>query len=479
MGRKSRHYRDESDPLLGLYSSSLAATTSVRTSNPLYTSSTSFVAPDDDPSVRFSPTKSFSYRSQNGNGDDTHVEKNTATKPGYRVHRVSYTAQNHLQVLFQMYGSAFPQVLPFCLANVILTCVVEYLKKKHILDLTFHSSIGHSFMGLLVSFLIVSRSRISYDRFMEFRRHLATTYKSCRELAHLTTVYTFHTQTPQALKWRQEVCYRTILLLRVTMDALLWSSTEREKWEDEYFQYRGGGGGKNGEEEDDDDDDNVSEHFLRFRKLSHGRRSFIDENFRAPITFAHVLRQTIMQHPEALGYKMAVNEYRDLLGLVGQFLDAFHGFRVLVFTPYPFPLVQMTRAFLLVWVYTLPMVLLKEYRLWSSLLIVLLVTFGFVGIEYVSMALDDPTGDDTNDIDEHGMALLVYEDVYLAIYRTDGPQAAFSLQERVLARYKKGRALDCYRDDLKGYTIWEPPHLHYYHHQLPATPEQSVRKGRD
>ena len=63
-----------------------------------------------------------------------------------------------------------------------------------------------------------------------------------------------------------------------------------------------------------------------------------------------------------------------------------------------FQLVQMTRGFLFFWVYTLPLVLLVDYRLWSSLLIVILVTFGFVGIEYVSMALDDPFGDDTNDV---------------------------------------------------------------------------------
>ena len=54
------------------------------------------------------------------------------------------------------------------------------------------------------------------------------------------------------------------------------------------------------------------------------------------------------------------------------------------------------------------------------------------------------------------MALLVYEDIYLAIYRTDGPRAASKLRERVVERYKQGRGLDCYRNDLKGYTFWEP-----------------------
>eukprot|EP00544_Gedaniella_sp_CCMP2646_P010086 CAMPEP_0202505368 /NCGR_PEP_ID=MMETSP1361-20130828/47104_1 /ASSEMBLY_ACC=CAM_ASM_000849 /TAXON_ID=210615 /ORGANISM="Staurosira complex sp., Strain CCMP2646" /LENGTH=87 /DNA_ID=CAMNT_0049139095 /DNA_START=3 /DNA_END=262 /DNA_ORIENTATION=+ len=38
MGRKSRHARDESDPLLGWYSNTLAATSTVRPSNALYDS---------------------------------------------------------------------------------------------------------------------------------------------------------------------------------------------------------------------------------------------------------------------------------------------------------------------------------------------------------------------------------------------------------------------------------------------------------
>ena len=440
MGKKSRHCHNESDDLLGVYSQTL--TSSVRNSSShapyLYSSITNIEAqvPSEETDAS-SPLKQEKEPILNG---DSHGSVKTGRGGGYRVHQVSYSAQNHVQVLFRMYGSAFPQVVPFCFANVCWTVFIVMLRDRMAIDLTFHSSVGHSFMGLLVSFLIVSRSKISYDRFMDFRKHLAKSYRACRELAQFTTVYSLETKTEEAKKWRQEVCYRTILLLRVTMDALLWSSTERENWEEEYFKYNPA----------KDKDDDISDHFFHCRQLSHGRRSCIDENFRAPITFQHLLRCVIMEHPKYLGYKLAVNEYRDLLNFVTIFNEAFHSFRVLIFTPYPFPLVQMTRAFLMFWVYTLPMVLLKDYRVWSSLFIVLMVTFGFVGIEYVSMALDDPFGDETNDVDEHGMALLVYEDIYLSIYRIDGPKSAFELRDRVLARYKQGRGLDCYRDDLKG-----------------------------
>ena len=317
MVRKSRHVRDDSDDLLGIYSQTLAATSSVRNpSAPLY-------VPDSPPANETSPLKK-TFRlftgtspSRNSDGDD-----NLGTsKRGYRVHRVSYTPHNHVQVLFRLYGSAMPTVLPFCLLNVAWTFAIVFLRAYQVCDLTFHSSVGHSFMGLLVSFLIVSRSQISYNRFMDYRRQLAVTYRVCRELAQAVTVYTYATQTEAARTWRQQVCFRTILLLRVTMDALLWSSTERASWEDEYFRYK-----------KEDGDMPPTSHFFAMQQLTHGRRSMIDENFRAPITFQHILRRTIMEHPEYLGYKLAVNEYRDLLGFVSQFNEAFHEFRVLVFT---------------------------------------------------------------------------------------------------------------------------------------------------
>jgi len=362
-------------------------------------------------------------------------QRSSATKQRkQKIRRVAYTAQNHLQVLLQMHGSALPSVLPFCIANVIWTVLVHLLRENGVIDLTFKSQTGHSFMGLLVSFLVVSRSGVSYNRFMQMRHYLAETYRSCREMIQFATVYSFKTQTPAAIAWRQEVGYRTILLLRITMDTLRWSSEHRENWERSYKPT-----------------DYTSS---KLRKFSHGRRTMIDENFRAPTMFAQVLRETIMKHPEALGYTLHANEYRDLCHFVTDFNKAFHGFRVLIFTPYPFPLVQMTRMFLFFWVYSLPLVLLLQLEsLSDTVLIVFLITFGFVGIEYVSMTLDDPFGCETNDVDEMGMAELVFEDIYLTIFRTDGAHSARRLQERVLERYRMGRGLDCFHRD-KESAFW-------------------------
>lgn len=81
--------------------------------------------------------------------------------------------------------------------------------------------------------------------------------------------------------------------------------------------------------------------------------------FRAPVLLAHNLRETMMiqRNGQFLKERMALNEERDLLICVSNFPQAFHGFRVLTFTPYPFPLIQVTRFFQFFWVYSLPPVL--------------------------------------------------------------------------------------------------------------------------
>ena len=64
MGRKSRHYRDESDPLLGFYHQTLAATSSVRNdTNPLYS------APSP-PQSHLTPSVRFALRGNDNEDDD-------------------------------------------------------------------------------------------------------------------------------------------------------------------------------------------------------------------------------------------------------------------------------------------------------------------------------------------------------------------------------------------------------------------------
>jgi predicted membrane chloride channel (bestrophin family) len=350
-----------------------------------------------------------------------------------------------------MYGSVWPAVLPYCIVSVSITAIIAYLQSNRIVDLTFASSTGHSFMAIMVSFLVVTRANITYARYMESRQYLSDCYRNCRELVQHVCILTLFEDSPSAQEWRRKVAYQTILLLRVTMAAIEFRSLSINTW--------------------DVTDENLelltpttpahrrlvsvmpsalTPQNQRISKWAHGERTMADENFRAPIVLAYNLRQAILvqRNGEYLEKRMHVNEELKILGFVSDYVTAFHGLKKLITAPFPFPLVQMTRTFLFFWVFSLPLVLVHAIPQPVQVMVIMFfVTYGFLGLEYVSMELDDPFGDDPNDFDDLGMAEIVFEDIYISLYKRDGLGSAEILRDKVVKRESKGDALKTFHDN--------------------------------
>ena len=65
----------------------------------------------------------------------------------------------------------------------------------------------------------------------------------------------------------------------------------------------------------------------------------------------------------------------------------------------------MGRTFVFVWAFTLPFVIVQDIsNIYAACCALFLMTYGFIGIELVSIELDDPFGDDPNDLDVMAMA---------------------------------------------------------------------------
>ena len=111
-------------------------------------------------------------------------------------------------------------------------------------------------------------------------------------------------------------------------------------------------------------------------------------------------------------------------------MSAYHGLVKLITTPFPFPLVQMTRTALFVWVFSLPFALMSNREGIFAYLLIFFVTYGFIGLEFVSIELDDPFGTDANDINATELANVVLEDMFICIHDIDGKSAAMSLRKR-------------------------------------------------
>jgi predicted membrane chloride channel (bestrophin family) len=353
---------------------------------------------------------------------------------------VVYDTENHFSVMFQIYGSVWPKVLPWCFAVVAVTYLFIWLRDEKQFDITIKDSTGHNFMSILVSFLVVTRVTITYSRFMEARQLLQDLFLACREVVQYTCVLTNQNTSLAAQQWRQDVAYRVILCLRLAMAAVEHKSIGLSAWDcipdqdqkdlllmvdptsDEAKNYR-----------------TTVEEYEILRALQHGPRTTTDETFRAPVVFVYALREALLQ-PRQDTHILAqrdwhVNESLKLLQLTSSFLTAFHGLKKLVVTPFPFPLIQLNRIFLFAWCFSLPLVLIHENdELVETLVLVFFSTFGFLGLEYATIEMDDPFGDDPNDFPATRWAEAVFEDVYITIYKTDGYKSAIELRMRITER---------------------------------------------
>eukprot|EP00542_Grammatophora_oceanica_P002347 CAMPEP_0194065714 /NCGR_PEP_ID=MMETSP0009_2-20130614/85623_1 /TAXON_ID=210454 /ORGANISM="Grammatophora oceanica, Strain CCMP 410" /LENGTH=460 /DNA_ID=CAMNT_0038718593 /DNA_START=473 /DNA_END=1855 /DNA_ORIENTATION=- len=438
-GPRERRHEEESE-LLGDTSSTTAAT--FDTASAASSSTTSSSAHD--------PSR-MNHESDRTTKTGFRTSIKVSRPPDHNRTLVYDDKQTHWEVLTQIYGSVWPKVLPFCLVNVGWTLLIYALKKKGVIDLTFGSIAGHNFMAIMVSFLVVSRAQITYARFMEAREHLSTAFRSCREIVQFTCCLTMEHQESRAKQWRQEVAYRTILMLRIAVAAIEYRSSRVHTWE------------VLPEQQDsldlvcDDHAEPLAAGSFRLSRWSHGDRSMVDENFRAPIILAYNVRETIMRQRNGnyLKARMHVNEELRILNYVGDFMQSFHGLQKLITTPFPFPLVQMCRTFLFFWIFSLPLVLLNQMEeVWHVCVMMFIVTYGFLGVEYVSMELDDPFGEDPNDFDDLGMAQVVFEDIYINICKTDGIASAAELRCKVSERVSKGSALENFRRDAQEPSFW-------------------------
>ena len=324
----------------------------------------------------------------------------------------------------------------------VCSCFVFITKHNGFIDITFQTMAGLKFMGVLGSFLVVARANFSHSRFMEVRHYLFTCFRTCREIVQSAAVHAMINQDSGAKQWRQDVAYRTILLLRVTVAVLEKSvnssDLEGSRWdviEQEPVQ-------STLENEVD-----TSAHLKQLIKLAHTSNNEMQRSFRAPVILAYNLRETmtIQRNGQFLKERMAVNDERDLLIFVSNVVRDFHGFRVLTFTPCPSHLIQVTLTcfFQFFWVYSLPLVLVGTMEsLWQNLLLIFFTTFGFLGIEYVAMALEDPLADE------------VYEDIYFTLYKVDGAESAVALRSKIDQRCAQDDALNNYRNDIRQDDFW-------------------------
>ena len=93
-----------------------------------------------------------------------------------KAYAVLYDSSDHLGVLTQMVGSLWPKVFPWCLINACVMALLSYLKHRHSIHFEV-SGQGHSYISVVVAFLLVARVNMSLARFNESRTYLSAMYR--------------------------------------------------------------------------------------------------------------------------------------------------------------------------------------------------------------------------------------------------------------------------------------------------------------
>lgn len=319
--------------------------------------------------------------------------------------------------------SVIPKVIPFCIVNGLLTALIYQLKTKHNFDITTNTS-GHKYLAVVMSFLMVSRVKMIYDRYMKSSASLSNVFRACRELVQMTCLLTNTDQTQRAKQWRHDVAHAVIIMLRVTMAVLdfrsnpsqmPWALTDidRDDTQDIQDNLFVSVLKLNIDDQEQEHNNEPSQQHSPSRTprnmLAHTtseQRTLLEEACRAPVVMALNVRQEIMKQRDGTWVDRTpnkvwfhdCNEELRLLDFVGCFLHDYHNLRQLIVTPVPFPLVNMAKIIMFVWVVSVPFSIchFTFESVTVPVTIIVLITFGFIGLEYVSMELSDPFGDDVS-----------------------------------------------------------------------------------
>lgn len=292
-------------------------------------------------------------------------------------------------------------------------------------------------MSILVSFLVVSRNGIVYNRYMEARAYLGDLFRHSRELIQYSAILTMQDDRPGPLmrEWRFKLARQTIILLEVTLDFLSFRSQGVNVWDNSTMN--------------EEDKIELKKRFRLQKDFMHhsvtADISAEEINGETPIFLLYNLKKLIADHVD---YNIVthVNKEMKFYTCVDAFATAYYGLKRLITTPFPFPLIQMGRTFLFFWVFTLPFALVNDMGevLVADLAIIFFLTYGYVGLEFVSMEMDDPFGKDANDFNHVGMARAVIEDIYLVVYDSCGGEEASRLRQMF------GEVNDTYHEEYKA-----------------------------
>ena len=266
---------------------------------------------------------------------------------------VSYNNKDHWKLITQRWGSINHKLLPLCMLNVAICCVILVLQHYGI-DMTMSVS-GHELMSVLLAFLVTTTLSSALDTYYELQGCIEQMCQSAIDIAQLSCSFTSYDHDEKMKiniqdaynEWRYGVCYYSTLLLKVTGGMLLhsgaydvWKSAEfdedplllnlsNEDGDDNLYENTAVPpmvAEKDEEHNNDDTAEGPSRVVIpkELYVVGHNLRS--DLNLRVPIRVSQRLQREIMKHRN-LPRPITDFQEAQLMDRVQTFMEGYRGCR--------------------------------------------------------------------------------------------------------------------------------------------------------
>jgi ion channel-forming bestrophin family protein len=280
---------------------------------------------------------------------------------------ISYDPKNWLKVTFSYGGTPIPRVLWRVMFLAVLTAALLLLRELWPqVEPVFKpfKPLGHTLIGVALGLLIVFRNNSSYDRYWEGRKLWGGIVNAARNLVRGAAAYVGEVNELPNL---------------VAAYALA-----------------------------------LKQHLRSNKDLSEVQplvSAAVYEQVAAaanpPSLLAFQLSAWIQARASA--GKMDSITAQTLEGYVRTFLDCQGGCERILRTPIPFAYAAHIKQLLTLYLITLPFILIGEMS-WFAIPTVAAIAFGLLGIEEAGVEIEDPFGDDPNDLPVEAMCATIARD---------------------------------------------------------------------
>lgn len=276
---------------------------------------------------------------------------------------IKYDPRDWWGVTFALRGTIIQRIWKRMAALVVLTILLIIAEMYLGLSLAI-DALGHTLIGVALGLLLVFRNNASYDRYWEGRKCLGGIVAASRNLIRIGSIYA---------RLNDE------LAKRVTAYALAVKNNLRlQKQPEEFVPY-------------------LPEAEIRALETS--------QNF--PLLIATSISGLI--HEELKAGRIVAIVAGTMERQVDELLNNQASCERIAHTPIPFGHAAHIRQLLFIYIVTLPFVLVPKLQ-WMAIFAVMFIGFGLMGIQEAGVEIEDPFGEDLNDLPVDELCQVIARD---------------------------------------------------------------------